>query len=137
MKITPTTGIGRAIKVKKLSPRFLGPFQILRRIGTVAYQIALPPQLSNLHNVFHVSQLRKYNSDPSHLLEPENVQLREDLTFDLPPMRIIDKKVKQLRNKSVPLVKVAWGKGSLEEHTWELESEMKRDHPNLFTGNEF
>ena len=137
LKITPTTGIGRAIRVKKLSPRFLGPFQILRRIGTVAYQIALPPQLSNLHNVFHVSQLRKYNSDPSHLLEPENVQLREDLTFDLPPMRIIDRKVKQLRSKSVPLVKVAWGRGSLEEHTWELESEMKRDHPNLFTGNEF
>ena len=97
----------------------------------------MPPPLLNLYNVFHVSQLRKYNSDPSHLLEPESVQLREDLTFDLPPMRIIDRKVKQLRSKSVPLIKVACGRENLEEHTWELESEMKRDHPDLFTGNKF
>ena len=127
----------RALRVKKLSPRFLSPFQILKRIGTFAYQIALPPPLLNLHNVFHVSQLRKYNFDPSRLLEPESVQLREDLTFDLPPMRIIDRKVKQLRSKFVPLIKVAWGKGNLEERTWELESKIRRDHPDLFSGNEF
>ena len=89
LKITPTTGIGRAMKVRKLSPRFLGPFQILKRVGSVAYQMALPPNLSNLHDVFHVSQLRKYHSDPSHLLEPESVQLREDLTFNLPLSRIV------------------------------------------------
>ena len=73
----------------------------------------------------------------SHLLEPINVQLREDLTFNLPPMRIIDRKVKQLRSKSVPLVKVAWGRESLEEHTWELDAEMRREYPNLFIGNKF
>ena len=73
LKITPTTGIGRAMKVKKLSPRFLGPFQILKRVGSVAYQMALPPNLSNLHDVFHGSQLRKYHFNPSHLLEPEIV----------------------------------------------------------------
>ena len=137
LKITPTTGIGRAMKVRKLSPRFLGPFQILKRVGSVAYQMALPPNLSNLHDVFHVSQLRKYHSDPSHLLEPESVQLREDLTFNLPPSWIVHRGVKQLRNKTVPLVKVAWGRGNMEEYTWELESEMKNEHPDLFTGNEF
>ena len=119
LKITPATGISRAIRVKKLSPHFLGPFQILKRIRIIAYQIALQPQMY------------------SHLLEPKNVQLREDLTFNLPPMRIIDRKVKQLRSNSMPLVKVAWGRESLEEHTWELDAEMRREYPNLFIGNKF
>jgi hypothetical protein len=59
LRVTPMTGVGRALKSKKLTPRFIGPYQILKRIGDVAYQIALPPRLSNLHDVFHVSQLRK------------------------------------------------------------------------------
>ena len=73
LKITPTTGVGRAIKVKKLSPQFIGPFQILKQIEPVAYQVALPPHLSNLHDVFHVSQLRKYHPDPTHFLEPKSI----------------------------------------------------------------
>ena len=76
LKITPTTKVGRAIKVRKLSPHFMGPFQILNRIEPIAYQVALPPRLSNLHDVFHVSQLRKYQPDPTHFLEPESIQLR-------------------------------------------------------------
>ena len=67
LKINPTTGIGRVMIVKKLSPCFLGPFQILKCVESIAYQMALPPNFSNLHDVFHVSQLRKYNSNPSHL----------------------------------------------------------------------
>ena len=73
LKVTPTTGVGRAIKLKKLSSRFIGPFQILKQIGHVAYQIALPLHLSNLHDVFHVSQLRKYQPDPTHFLELESI----------------------------------------------------------------
>ena len=99
--------------------------------------MVLPPNLSNLNNVFPVSQLRKYNSDPSHLLKLENVQLRKDLTFNLPPSVIVDRRVKQLRRKTVPLVKVAQGRGNMEEHTWELESEMRKKYPNLFTSNKF
>ena len=75
LKVTPTTGIGRALKTKKLNPRYIGPFQILKRVGLVAYQVALPPYLSNLHDVFHVSQLKKYIPDKSHVLQPETVQL--------------------------------------------------------------
>ena len=137
LKITPTIGIGRAIKVKKLCPNFLGPFQIMRHVGSVAYQIALPSNLLKLHDVFNVSQLRTYHSNPSHLRESKSVQLREDLTFNLRPSRIVDRRVKQLRNKTVPLVKVAWGRGNIEEYTWELESEMKNEYPDLFIGNEF
>ena len=105
------------MKVKKLSSRFLDPFQILKRVGSVAYQIVLPPNLSNLHDVFQVFQLRKYHSNPSLLLEPKSVQLREDLTLNLPPSRIMDHGVKKLRNKTIPLVKVAWGRGNMEEYT--------------------
>ena len=108
LRVTPTTGVGRAIKTRKLNPRYIGPFQILKRVGAVAYQVALPPHLSNLHDVFHVSQLRKYTPDASHVLEPESVQLREDLTFSVVPVRIDDTSVKRLRGKEVPLVKVAW-----------------------------
>ncbi|XP_072076590.1 uncharacterized protein [Arachis hypogaea] len=100
------------------------PFEILRRVGLVAYQVALPPHLSNLHDVFHVSQLRKYTSDAVHVLEPESVELKENLTFQVTPVRIDDTTVKKLRGIEVSLVKVAWKRAGVEEHTWELESEM-------------
>ena len=131
LKVTPTTGVGRAIKAKKLNPKFIGPFQILKRIGSVAYKIALPPFLSNLHNVFHVSQLRKYIHDPSHVLEPETVQVKENLTYEKRPVSVVDRKVKQLRGKSIDLVKVVWDE-TTNEVTWELENRMKDQYQYLF-----
>jgi len=71
--VMPTTGIGRVLKSRKLTLRFIGPYQITRRIEAAAYEIALPPHLSNLHNVFHVSQLRKYIASPDHVLESDEV----------------------------------------------------------------
>ncbi|XP_057760624.1 uncharacterized protein LOC130980996 [Arachis stenosperma] len=134
-RVTPIRGVGRAIKTKKLNPRYIGSFQILERVGPMAYRIALPPHLSNLHNVFHVSQLRKYTPDASHVLEPELVQLKEDLTLPVTPIRIDDTSIKWLRRKEVSLVKMAWSRTGIEEHTWELESEMRTDYPHLFSGN--
>ncbi|XP_016173826.1 uncharacterized protein LOC107616377 [Arachis ipaensis] len=96
-------------------------------------EVALPPHLSNLHDVFHVSQLRKYTLDAAHVLEPETVELRENLTFQVTPVRIDDTSVKKLRGKEVQLVKVAWKRAGVEEHTWELESEMRKDYPELFS----
>ncbi|XP_016168951.1 uncharacterized protein LOC107611554 [Arachis ipaensis] len=135
LKITPTTGVGRALKVQKLSPRYLGPFQILRRIGKSAYHLALPPNLSRLHDVFHVSQLRKYQHDPSHVLQQEDVTLKDDLTFELPAIEIVDRSTKQLRSKTIRLVKVAWGSGNSRDYTWEKEADMRQKLPDLFTGN--
>ena len=103
------TGVGRALKSKKLTPRFIGPYQILERVGTVAYRVGLPPHLSNLHDVFHVSQLRKYVADPSHVIPRDDVQVRDNLTVETLPLRIEDRKVKKLRGKEIPLVKVVWG----------------------------
>ncbi|XP_057720422.1 uncharacterized protein LOC130934920 [Arachis stenosperma] len=133
LKVTLTTGVGRAIKTKKLNPCYIGLFEILKRIEPVAYRIALPPYLSNLHDVFYVSQLRKYTPDTSHVLEPEPVQIREDLTLPVIPMRIDDTSIKRLRGKEVSLVKVAWSRAGIEEHTWELESDIRKDYSHLFS----
>ncbi|KAL5548319.1 hypothetical protein UlMin_003550 [Ulmus minor] len=82
LKVAPMKGIMRFRKKGKLSPRYIGPFEILERIGKVAYKLALPPDLSAVHNVFHVSMLRKYVSDPSHVLENKPIDVREDLTYE-------------------------------------------------------
>ena len=94
LRVTPFTGAGRAIRSKKLTPKFIGPYQILRRIGLVAYELALPPPLANIHNIFHVSQLRKYEPDPSHILESDSVQVKENLSFDVRPIKILDFQMK-------------------------------------------
>jgi len=91
LRVTPWIGVGRALKSWKLTPRFIGPFQILKRVNPMAYQIALPLSFSNLHNVFHVSQLRKYLHDPSHVIELDNIQVKENLTYETLPLRIEDR----------------------------------------------
>ena len=84
----------------------------------MAYQIALPSSLSNLHNVFHVSQLHKYIHDPSHVVELDDIQVKENLTYETLPLRIEDRRMKHLRGKEIPLVKVIWGGTSREGATW-------------------
>ena len=101
-------GVKRFGAKGKLSLRFIGPFQILDRVGAVAYRIALPPSLSGLHNVFHVSMLRKYVSDRTHVLSYEHLQLDQDLSFEEKPVQVLDRKDKVLRTKTIPLVKVLW-----------------------------
>ncbi|MCI54076.1 hypothetical protein A2U01_0075323, partial [Trifolium medium] len=95
--------------------------------------IALPPSLSNLHDVFHVSQLRKYIADPSHVIEADDVQVRDNLTVETVPLRIEGREVKKLRNKEIASVKVVWGGPACENATWELESKMKDSYPELFS----
>ena len=102
------TGVGRALKSKKLTSRFIGPYQILERVGNVAYRVDLPPNLSNLHDVFHVSQLRKHISDPSHVIHMDDVQVLDNLTVETMPVRITDRETKTLRGKETALVKVVW-----------------------------
>ena len=116
----------------KLSPRFIGPFEILERIGQVAYRLALPPALSAVHDVFHVSALRRYVSDETHVLSYEDLVLDETLSYEEQPVKILDRKDKILRNKTIPLVKVLWRNSKVEEATWELESVMQSQHPELF-----
>jgi len=110
LRVTPTTGVGKTIRSRKLSPKFIGPYQILRRIRPVAYEVTLPPLLANLHPVFYVSQLRKYVPDPSHVLEAEDLQIRGDLSVEAQPIGLGDIQTRQLRGKSINLVQVIWDK---------------------------
>ncbi|GAV84676.1 Chromo domain-containing protein [Cephalotus follicularis] len=119
-------------KKGKLAPRFIGPFEILEKVGAVTYRLALSPSLSEVHNVFHVSMLRKYHPNPSHVLQWEPLELRIDMSFKETPIQILYHQVRQLRSKAVPLVKVLWRYHDLEEATWEHKEEMKAMYPNLF-----
>ncbi|KAJ8747629.1 hypothetical protein K2173_012995 [Erythroxylum novogranatense] len=101
----------------KLSPRYVGPYEILERIGPLAYRLALPPEFSQIHDVFHVSMLRRYRSDPSHVIQVSDIQLRDDLSYEEIPVAILDTKEKVLRNKIVQLVKVLWRNHAVEEAT--------------------
>ncbi|KAA0050651.1 uncharacterized protein E5676_scaffold1737G00660 [Cucumis melo var. makuwa] len=120
---------------EKLSPRFIGPYEILERIGPVAYRLVLPMELSRIHDVFHVSMLRKYIPDPSHILEAQPVHLKENLSYEEEPIQILDKKEQVLRNKVIPLVKVLWRNYNTEEAMWETEQAMKVKYPHLFTSS--
>ncbi|GAV64994.1 Chromo domain-containing protein [Cephalotus follicularis] len=120
-------------KKGKLTPRFIGPFEILERVGPVAYRLALPPSLVDVHNVFHVSMLRKYHPDPSHVLQWEPLELRTDLSFEEIPIRILDRRIKQLRSKTIPLVKVLWQYHEVEEATWVREDDMQAKYSQLFS----
>ena len=93
-------------KKGKLSPRFIGPYEVIEKVGLVAYRLALPPDLEKIHNVFHVSMLRRYRLDPSHVVSSETIELRPDLTYEEEPEEILAREVKELRNKKIPLVKV-------------------------------
>ncbi|XP_027922711.1 uncharacterized protein LOC114180599 [Vigna unguiculata] len=136
LRVTPMASIGRAIKSRKLTLRFVGPYQILRRIGVAAYEIALPLHLANLHNVFHVSQLRKYIADPSYVLESDDIQIREDLTVNTEPVQILDSQVKKLRGKKIKTVKVLWDEAT-PKMTWEMEDHMRQSYPHLFLGKSY
>ena len=132
LRVSPTRGVKRFGMKGKLSPKYIGPYEILERVGEVVYRLALPPSLARVHDVFHVSQLRRYISDPSHVLRPEEVQLSDDLTYEEVPVQILDRQDRVLRNKTVPLVKVLWRNHKVEEATWELESAMRQKYPHLF-----
>ncbi|KAA3484889.1 reverse transcriptase [Gossypium australe] len=83
----------------KLSMRFIGPYQVMERIGPVAYHLALSTKLDNIQNVFHVSMLRRYRSDPSHVISPVEIELQPNMTFSEEMVKILAREVKELRNK--------------------------------------
>uniref|UniRef100_A0A2N9H3S5 Integrase catalytic domain-containing protein n=1 Tax=Fagus sylvatica TaxID=28930 RepID=A0A2N9H3S5_FAGSY len=132
VRVAPMKGVMRFGKKGKLSPRYVGPFEILERVGPVAYKLALPSALSGIHNVFHISMLRRYVSDPSHILSYEPLQVQEDLSYEEMPMEILDRKDQVLRNKTIRLVKVLWRNHSMGEASWEREDEMQSKYPYLF-----
>ena len=132
LKVMPKRGVIRFGKWGKLSPRYIGPFEVLERVGIVDDRLALPPSLSSVHDVFHVSMLRKYTPDPIHVVDWGELVVDTDGTFKEGPVRIMDSRHQVLRRKIVRLVKVLWRHRGVEEATWEREDTMRTTYPFLF-----
>ncbi|XP_028127496.1 uncharacterized protein LOC114323988 [Camellia sinensis] len=119
-------------KKGKLTPRYIGLFQILERLGPVAYRIALSPGMEQMHNVFHVSMLCGYLRDSFHVIDYHWIPLDEDMMYEEWPAQIIDRQMKQLRNKTIPMVKVEWREHYGKQATWKKEEEMRQQYSYLF-----
>src|SRR5688572_29753850 len=136
LKVSPMKGVLRFGKKGKLSPRYIGPYKILKRVGNVAYEIELPNDLAKVHPVFHVSMLRKFIGDVDTIVTLEDVSIEDDLTYEEVPVEILDRQVKKLRNKEVASVKVLWRNQKVESATWEAEEDMKKRYPYLFSSTQ-
>ncbi len=132
LKISPVRSLVRHKKKGKLSPRYVGPFPITAKIGTVAYRLKLPTELAGIHNVFHVSMLKKYVRDPSHIIDHSDLKVDKSAKYVEKPFKILDREVKKIRTKEIPLVKVQWNQHDEGEASWELESEVRKNYPYLF-----
>jgi hypothetical protein len=132
LKVSPMRGT-RRFKVKvKLAPRYVGPFKIIRRKGEVAYQLELPPQSSDVHNVFHVSRLNKCLRVPEEQLPMEELDLGGNLTYSKRPINILDTAEHVTHSKVIKMCKVQWSHHTEDEATWEHEEELRADYPGLF-----
>ena len=124
LKVMPKRGVVRFSKQGKLSPRLIGPFKILERVGTVAYCLALPPSLSGIHEVFHVSMLRKYTPNLALMVDWAEIIVDTDGTFEEGPVHNMDSQDQVLRHMTVRLVKVLWQHHGVDEAMWEYEDTM-------------
>lgn len=129
LRVMPMKGVRRFGVSVKLSPRYVRPFEILDQIGSLAYRLALPPQLTGVHDVFHISTLCKYVLDPQHIINYHALKIQEDGTYEEVPIGILDQKEKVLRNRSISYVKMQWQRHGIKEATWELEDDMKQSFP--------
>ena len=120
LKVFPTKGVKRFGIKEKLSPRYVGPFEILEKVEKIACRLSLPPSLENVHNVFHVSMLRKCLTDFIQTIELSPQQLEKDLTYAKHPIKILDKQDRKLRNRIMRFLKVQWSRHTKEEATWEF-----------------
>ena len=119
LKISPMKGVMRFGSKGKLSPRSVGPYEILHRVGGVSYELAFPTELASVHPVFHVSMLKKCLGYPSSILSVEALGGDENLSYEEVPVEILDSQVKRLRNKEIATVKVLWRNHLVEGATWE------------------
>jgi hypothetical protein len=130
-KVSPMKDVKRFRVKGKLSPRYIGPFPILGRCGTMAYKLELPPSLAGVHDIFHVSQLKKYLKAPVDVVLPEVAPLESDLTYPEHPIKILDQKSHVTRWKTIKFYKIQWSNHMVEEATWESEDFLRSCHPEF------
>nr|GFA97634.1 putative reverse transcriptase domain-containing protein [Tanacetum cinerariifolium] len=136
LKVSPWKGVIRFGKRGKLSPWYIGPFEIIERIGPVAYKLELLEKLCGIHNTFHVSNLKKCLADENLVIPLEEIQLDNKLHFIEEPVEIMDREVKQLKQSRIPIIKVRWNSRRGPEYTWEREDFFKRNYPHMFSSNQ-
>ncbi|GJT36688.1 hypothetical protein Tco_0927107 [Tanacetum coccineum] len=132
LKVSPWKGVIRFGKQGKLNPRYIGPFKVLAKVGTVSYKLELPQQLSKVHSIFHMSNLKKFLSDESLVTSLDEIHIDDKLYFVEEPMEIMDREVKRLKQSRIPIFKVQWNSRIGPKFTWEREDQFHKKYPHLF-----
>ncbi|GKD31665.1 putative reverse transcriptase domain-containing protein [Tanacetum coccineum] len=132
LKVSPWKGVVRFGKKGKLAPRYVGPFEILERIGLVAYRLRLPEELSSVHDTFHVLNLKKCLADANLHVPLDEIKVDKTLRFVEEPVEIMEREIKKLKRRNIALVKVRWNSKRGPEFTWEHEDQMRNKYPQLF-----
>ncbi|GKC16257.1 hypothetical protein Tco_1013039 [Tanacetum coccineum] len=132
LKVSPWKGVIRFGKRGKLNPRYIGPFKIIAKVGTVAYRLELPEQLSRVHSTFHISKLKKCMANEPLAIPLDEIQVDDKLHFIEEPVEIMDRKVNRLKQSRILIVKVRWNSRRGLEFTWEREEKMQKKYPHLF-----
>ncbi|GJX63875.1 hypothetical protein Tco_0296775 [Tanacetum coccineum] len=135
LKVSPWKGVIRFGKRGKLNPRYIGPFKILAKVGTLAYRLELPEQLSRVHSTFHVSNLKKCFVDEPLAIPLDAIQIDDKLHFIEEPVEIMDREVKRLKQSRIPIVKIRWNSRRGPEFTRECEDQMKKKYHHLFVNS--
>ncbi|GJZ43415.1 putative reverse transcriptase domain-containing protein [Tanacetum coccineum] len=133
LKVSPWKGVVRFGKKGKLAPRFVGPFEIIEKVGPVAYRLDLPEELNGVHDTFHVSNLKKCLADPTLKVPLDEIQVDAKLNFVEEPVEILEREFKKLKRSRIAIVKVRWNSKRGPEFTWEREDQMKLKYPHLFS----
>ncbi|GJW13628.1 putative reverse transcriptase domain-containing protein [Tanacetum coccineum] len=133
--LSPWKGVVRFKKKGKLAPRFVGPFEIIKKVGLVAYWLDFPEELNGVHDTFHVSNLKKCLADPTLQVPLNEIQVDAKLNFMEQPVEILEREFKKLKRSRIAIVKVRWNSKRGPEFTWEREDQIKLKYPHLFSAN--
>jgi hypothetical protein len=131
LRVSPIKGVKRFGVKGKLAPRYIGPFPILEKCGSMAYKLDLPPSLAGVHDIFHVSQVKKCLKAPVDVVLLEVTPLKADFSYPEHPINVLDQKDRVMRRKTIKFFKIQWSNHSEEEATWENEDFLRSRHPDI------
>jgi hypothetical protein len=131
LRVSSMKGVKRFGVKGKLAPHYIGPFPILEKCGTVAYKMDLPPSLAGVHDIFHVSQLKKCLKALVDVVLPEVAPLEADLSYHEHPIKVLDQKDRVTRHKTIKFFKIQWSNHFEEEAMWESKKFLRSRHPNF------